>query len=216
MKSRENIEKPGDESMVEEENLNCDAIDVKPRNYDWSKGYPEEWEYYEAAECEKCGKVVFLSSGENQHKDIEDTDCEGYLNSDGPAMNYYYSLPDFKMDPREAAKKIVHLPLCIVQFLDTEEYALALTGGGMNLSWEICAAYMELGYWPPVHFRLPQMCGGPSMGIEKAKRVIKGMRESIKISKNWADSNLADLERSEAYLKGIEKERKKEKPKKKR
>jgi hypothetical protein len=203
------------DNAVFDERLNCDSIDVKPINYDWSEGYPEKWEYHEAVECEKCGKAIVLSGGgEARHHEVEaDTDCDGYLNSDGPMMNYYYPLPDFKMDTDEAAKKIVHLPLCIVHFLETDEYALALTGGGMDLSWEICAAFIELGYHPPVHFRLPEFAGGPNIGVERAKRVIAAMRESIQISQNWRNADMADVNRAEAYIKGVEKSRKKEKPK---
>lgn len=192
----------------EEERLNCDAIDEKPRNYDWSEGYPEVWDFVEAAECQKCGKA-FLVHGEEQHEDVEDTECDGYLNAEGPMMNYYYPLPDFKMNLEEAAKKIVHLPLCIIEFQNSGEYALALTGGGMNLGWEICAAYMELGYWPPTHFRLPRFV--PGMGLEAAKRVIKGMRESIRIRRNWLDSDLADLKAVEATIAEAGKARKKRK-----
>jgi hypothetical protein len=190
----------------EEERLNCDAIDEKPRNYDFSQGYAEKWECYEAATCEKCNKPVMVS-GEQRHNEVEDTECDGYIVGEGPMMNYYYPLPDFKMDVTEAAKKIVHLPLCIVQFTDTEEYALALTGGGMDLSWEICSAYMELGYWPPTHFRLPGFI--PGMGPKGAMRVIKGMRESIKIRRNWLDSDDANLDTAEKRVIEVVKDRKK-------
>lgn len=192
---------------VEEERLNCDAIDAKPVNYDWSHGYPDDWDYYEAAECQKCGKAV-LVHGEEQHKDVEqDSECDGYLNSDGPMMNYYYPLPDFHMDLEEAAKKIVHLPLCLVRFEESEEVVLVLTGGGMDLSWEICAAYMELGYWPPTHFRPPGFV--PGMGPKGAMRVINGLRESIKISRNWLDSADSDLDVAEKRVIEVVKDRKK-------
>ena len=197
----------------EEERLNCDAVELKPVHYDFSKGYAEAWEYFKASECEKCGKAVVLT-GQDHHNEIEKTECDGYLNGDGPMMNYYYPLPGFKMDPQEAAKLIVDLPLCIVYFTEEEEYALALTGGGMDLSWEICAAYMKVGYWPPTHFRLPGMAGGPGIGIKEAKRVVKGMKESIKISQNWQDSNMADVKRAEERIKEIEKDRKQQKKKK--
>ena len=196
------------------ERLNCDSVDVKPRDYDFGEGYPEAWEYYEAAECQECGKPV-LVTGEEHHRTVEDVDCDGYLCSEGPMMNYYYPLPGFKMDVEEAAKKIANLPLCIVYFHETEEYALALTGGGMDLSWEICAAFIELGYHPPVHFRLPEFAGGPNIGVERAKRVIAAMKESIRISQNWRNADMADVKRAEAYIKEVEKRKKEEKPKKK-
>ncbi len=199
--------------MKEEMRLNCDAVEQKPRDYDFSQGYPEKWECFEAARCDKCNKAV-LVSGESHHNEIEKTECDGYLYGEGPMMNYYYPLPGFKMDPQEAAKLIVDLPLCLVYFPDTEEYALALTGGGMDLSWEICAAYMKVGYWPPTHFRLPGMAGGPGIGIKEAKKVVAGMRESIRINLNWRNNDMADLKRAEEQIKEVEKSRRQQKKKK--
>lgn len=77
---------------------------------------------------------------------------------EGPMMNYYYPLDTpHSFDPQQAALKLVDLPVCLVSFAN--EYALALTGGGMDLSWEICEAYVRLGEAPPFHFasRLPRM-----------------------------------------------------------
>ena len=63
-------------------------------------------------------------------------------------------------DEKEAAKALVDLPLCIVYLIEEEAYFLALTGGGMDLTWQICEAYMRLGYLPPTHFsRLPRYAG---------------------------------------------------------
>lgn len=68
--------------------------------------------------------------------------------SDGPMMNYWYPLDvssDF--DPVEAAAKIAHTNLCVV--LVGDDYGLALTGGGMDFSWEIALAFIRIGYYPP-------------------------------------------------------------------
>ena len=142
--------------------LHTDAVDIKPRDFDWSEGYPQRWEYYQAERCEACNEPLVVC-GEAYHYQIdEDTGCEGYVCAEGPMMNYFYELPCFdrRRGPVEAAKMIVDLPLCIVCLVDEDEYGLALTGGGMNLSWEICEAYIVLGYLPPLHFcDLPVMAG---------------------------------------------------------
>jgi hypothetical protein len=163
--------------------LYTDSVEVMPLDYDWGQGYLEKWEYFEAAICEECGKPVVVW-GEGRHRDIEEgTRCGGYVFTEGPMMNYYYPLPDFDHwpDPAQAAKRIADLPLCIIRFSDSGEYALALTAGGMDLSWEICEAYMCLGYLPPLHF-----CHLPSLaGIKLDQRtcwILAGCRRSAKVA----------------------------------
>lgn len=154
----------GEETMRRKpiKELHTDAIEVLPRDYDWSEGYTERWDYDQAERCEEC-RVPLVTSGEAHHHEIDDeSDCDGYVCAEGPMMNYFYELPRFAQDwePGEAAKRIVDLPLCIVHLIDEEIYGLALTGGGMDLSWEICEAHMLLGYLPPLHFcDLPEMAG---------------------------------------------------------
>ncbi len=80
--------------------------------------------------------------------------------AEGPMMSYGYPLPDGISLDESDADKLRDLPLCIVRRDDGENYELALTGGGMNLSWEICHAFVLLDYLPPAHFaELPAMCG---------------------------------------------------------
>ena len=136
--------------------LSCAAIEEKPRDVDWSEGYGETWECQEYAACEKCRAVLDATTGESRHNRIDpESDCDGYVApSEGPMMNFFYPLPSGAHDPAALA----YLPVCLVTLND--EPGLALTGGGMDLSWEICEAYMRLGYLPPVHFAdLPHMAG---------------------------------------------------------
>lgn len=80
-----------------------------------------------------------------------------------PAMNYAYPLP---CAPPDDWKTRVNNCTC-VQIGD--EYYLALTGGGMDLSWEICASYVALGHYPPAHFaRLPTMAGRGKSTADRA------------------------------------------------
>lgn len=78
------------------------------------------------------------------------------MGAEGPMMNYYY--PVDLDDAADAARKLADTCLCVVE-VDGRD-GLALTGGGMDLSWEIAAAFVTLGYLPPVHFAdLPNMAG---------------------------------------------------------
>lgn len=173
--------------------LNCDAIDVTPQNIDWSDALGEDmegWHSYECFECDTCGhQMVATSLGEHECRDLlsEDKDgnpnhCRGTLSSEGPMMNYWY--PVKLADCEDAAWLIAHLPLCVVEFEDGRT-GLALTGGGMDLSWEICEAFIALGYFPPLHFcDLPRMAGrGKS---DKDKATIAACQESCRIAEGWA------------------------------
>jgi hypothetical protein len=91
----------------------------------------------------------------------------------GPMMGCCYPLPkphcglsDTWGWNTDDASKLDDLPLCIVEF-DTDTYGLALTGGGMDLSWEICEAFMRLRFLPPVHFEPPAMAGKPDNEVDR-------------------------------------------------
>lgn len=142
------------------EGLSCELIDSKPQDFDFSEGYMEHWE------------VPLVTSEED-----EDT----YM----PMMNYIYPLGENFEVPDDFRAKLVNTT--IVQMDD--EYFLALTGGGMDMSWEICESFINLGYYPPVHFcRLPQMCGkGDS---KRDRHIIDCCNESLKIMASWVKGKL--------------------------
>jgi len=119
-------------------------------------------------ECERC-------EGEGR---VEDEDNEAGF----PMMNYAYPLGSRDV-PDDVGTLLDHLPLTVVE-VDGTNY-LALTGGGMDLSWEICAAYVALGYYPPAHFcNLPRMAGrGNSDGD---KRLLAICREALEMQAQWA------------------------------
>lgn len=181
--------------------LNCDAIDVTPQTIDWRETLGENlegWRSFECSECPDCGRSVVVSSlGECECRDAlpditvteedgsegeEPNTCRATLYNEGPQMNYFY--PVRLSDCEEAAELIRHLPLCVVEFEDGKT-ALALTGGGMDLSWEICEAFIALGYFPPLHF-----CDLPRMGSrgksDKDKATIAACQESCRIAEGWA------------------------------
>lgn len=168
--------------------LHADNVETQPRDMDWSEGYPDKWEYLEASDCSECGKVL-MCQGHEQHGDIDnESECEGYVSNEGPMMNYFYPLGnDFARawpNAEEATKAIANLPLCIIRLGDCnseDEWGLALTGGGMDLSWQICEAYIRLGYLPPLHF-----CDLPAMSDmtlnAKNKMILAACRKSAQIA----------------------------------
>ena len=181
--------------------LSCAAIDVKPMDYDWQAGYGEAWEviYPDVDDWTRAQCVEWLDD-KGQDTDGDDDALresvriamqdEDYAFM--PMMNYAYPLPGFRGDPAKAQSLLDQYAgsVCIVAIGD--DSFLALTGGGMDLSWEICEAYMLLGYLPPVHF-----CGLPDYAgcrlTSKARWVIAGCKRSCHVMKNWCDSRLREL-----------------------
>jgi hypothetical protein len=160
-------------SAIDVERLWVDSVGVTATGRDWSVGYPDEWDFYQAPDCPNCGSgCVWDDEAEhwtcrkggcdNQGEEVEASYENGCA---GPMMNYSYRLGAHDVedeDVRHLAEALRDLPLCLVQFDATEEWALALTGGGMDLSWEIAEAFIRLGWLPP-HFVavLPAMSGRP-------------------------------------------------------
>lgn len=185
--------------------LSGDAVDVTSTPIDWQEARGEDgdgWESFEGMACEGCGSIVALRCGEGNgpHCDCADgadllIDCNGHVaTAEGPMMSYFYRV---KLDDCEgAARTIAHLPLCVVEFRDGET-ALALTGGGMDLSWEICEAFALLGYAPPLAFcNLPAMAGYTL--TPQRRRIIAACRRSVAIAKRraeYAGRRLAELAR---------------------
>ena len=154
--------------------LKSDCIDVKPVNYDWSEGYGEEWDV--------CHNLISTVCG-NKYRDDDREEWE-------PMMNYYYPLP-YNFDPDDYEEIYNLMNNCtIIDF--NGDYALALTGGGMDLSWEICETYINLGYYPPVHFcDLPKMAGRGESA--KDKKIVKACKESLEIMSNWLKNRSNNL-----------------------
>lgn len=162
--------------MNEQRRLRTNAIDSKPREAMWSDMYEEErYQSWETTTVELDGaEVTVVSQGGwtcavvvdgvvheewDESLSISEETFDAALaadtyGTDGPMMNYWYPIGD-DLEPLSAAVALPG-PLCVVEV--DGEWGLALTGGGMDLSWEICAAFIALGYLPPAHFAdLPEM-----------------------------------------------------------
>jgi hypothetical protein len=193
--------------------LSLAALDVRSEGRDWSKGYGETWEYSEAPTCPYCGCYADWDRDERVWRCEVDSceDSEVEPDTDGPMMNFSYDLPTgFPIhhdDPHEAAHAIRELPLCVVRFRRVGpwacSYALALTGGGMDLSWEICEAFMRLGYLPPVAFAdLPEMAGYPANEVHRwvVEGCLRAFREHERraaCEAEWATAKLRRMARYE-------------------
>lgn len=195
------------------DNLFCDAVDVKPLNYDFGKGYAEEWDTvypdvddWTIKQCrewlDEQGRDETSFGMESDSEDEQEwqstvRDCMLESENYAPMMNCIYPLPDLRHSEQEAQALIEDTNCVIVLIRKDERYPdtpyMALSGGGMDLSWDICRAYMLLGYLPPVHFcRLPAFAGKKLNG--EAEWVVNGCVKSCEIAKNQAEYKITDLQ----------------------
>ena len=159
------------------------AIDSKPEYYDYSENiFGEDWE------------IPF-----------ELTDEEMEAEEFTPMMNYRYPLPDFhhkigKMSEEEIKRALDDAGNITLIFDDkNEEYYLALTGAGMDFSWDIVQAYINLGYYPPTHFcDLPKMAGMEL--TPKREKSLQACRNSLIGMRHRVENGLDRLDSIEDFL----------------
>lgn len=133
------------------EGLSYELVDAKPRPFTFSNGYGQTWD------------IAFpLTNAEFE--------SETYF----PIYDFVYPLGDGFALPRDVREKLCNTT--VVRLSDA--CYLALTGCGMDMTWEIAETYINLGYFPPAHFsRLPEMA---DRGVSNRDRFIaSACRESL-------------------------------------
>lgn len=90
-----------------------------------------------------------------------------------PMMNYYYPLDAYhwREDPEGLQARLdLFGGACLLAEMD-DKVVLTLMGGGMDLTWDICLAYILAGCLPPAHFAsdLPEFAG---MKLDTKHRII--------------------------------------------
>lgn len=123
-------------------------------------------------------------------EELENVGDLGEISVEGPMMNYWYPVDIISEDnAAEAAFILRDLPLVVVMVDD--EWGIALSGGGMDLSWEICTAFVLLGMLPPVHFSdLPR----ESDSLSPVRQyVLRAMLRSLEVMTNWQASSIDRL-----------------------
>jgi len=191
-------------------------IDAMSRDIDWGQALDENgegWTSFEAVECEDCGLVHVLGAHgqttcadempefEDENGDEVDNICQGCLNPEGPMMSFYW--PCAVGDFIDESKGLQGLPVCIVDIRlpsGTYETGIALTGGGMDLSWELCETYIRLGYYPPFSLasNLPDMAD--KHNSPSAQLVLAAAAETCRAVKERAGSAMErNLDRAKEY-----------------
>lgn len=183
------------------DDLWIDTADVKPENYDFGQGYAEKWD-------------IAVSRTEEEEENQE------FI----PMMNYRYPLPGFNdkyasehqlstIHTDEEIKRALNRAgaVTLIEDLESNEKYLALTGGGMDFSWDIVKGYVNLGFAPPAHFcrDLPSFAGEKL--TEENKEAILACRKSLNAQSAWNQSGLEKLDRLESQMRANLKEYRAEK-----
>lgn len=198
--------------------LHAENIDDKPQDFNFD---PEEmdhtWEiiypdphYWPFEQCQAWMLDRGMDEVPSQSEYDEDPDevlvdmrdrieTEMYESDDyTPIMSHIYPI-HLNYDEQTAQAQLDDLPVVLVN-VRIDGYSghvpyLALSGGGMDLSWEICEAYIRLGQLPPVHFcNLPRMAGrGES---EQDRQIIRACLESLLIRKRRTEREIEDFMRT--------------------
>jgi hypothetical protein len=203
-----------------------DSIDAKPETIDWSDEWdagtdlprwdsvPPEFETVAAART----WLEHVRGDLTELEDIDEDDPEGasaaaweaaqYNDPDigCPMMNYAYPLDPQPDDAGRAAALLGDLPVEIILLGENQHegrYVLALSGGGMDLSWEICEAYRLLDYHPPTHFMNRLRMAGPAEAWKH--RTLTACIASATVAETRAAGLVEDLNRlREAAATGVQ------------
>jgi hypothetical protein len=108
-------------------------------------------------------------------------------------MAYAYPVDTMDYDDAAAFNLVHGVHGCVSAVsLPGGGFGLALTGGGMDLSWQICDAFVAAGYLPPFHF-----CRGlPTMaGYVPAPVTIAAIRRTLEIQAQRASVARRDFDR---------------------
>lgn len=162
-------------------------------SYETNEEYSSDgtWRFVETRRCWECNRIAPLggNSCDNPKCDVTDLDPP-----DGPMMSYWYPLgipsDSSLISEEDAAEALVDLPLCLV--VVDEQYGLALTGGGMDLTWEIVEAFVTLGFLPPLDCARPPRMAGYKL-TRKREHLLSACRGSAKFAIRRAKYLIDDI-----------------------
>lgn len=185
--------------------LRYDSVDVESVHFNFGAGFGETWEEVEIPHitclaCDFVGRDDVFAEGDecpHCHDTLERPEC-------APMMNYYYRLPNYEGDrDPEADQSLLYQSRVNVVMVkinggedDEDIYALALSGGGMDLSWDICHAFILLGYAPPLFACDVPEFAGQDNSKEPFWSILKACLQSVRTAKRsatWSQSKLASL-----------------------
>lgn len=162
-----------DTDTIDVSDLSARVIDENPRDYDFRAGGLEDW------------RVAFKRTDEETRNERFE-----------PMMNTLWPLPDDFSIPEDVRDRLDNMTIVVVYGdREVEGTHLALTGGGMDMSWHIARTYVNLGLLPPAALgTLPEM-GGMDFGSEANRRVIEAVKRSNQLMIDRYRRNVDELNR---------------------
>lgn len=152
--------------------LSVAVFDDRPRSYIFADGGLTDW------------AVAF---GRTEDERID----ERYE----PMMNTLWPLPDGFDVPDDVRDRLDNMTVVGVDDGAVRGVYLALTGGGMDMSWSIARTYVNLGLLPPASLgRLPDMAD-IDYDAESTQRVIAAVRRSNEVMIQRSERNIDELDR---------------------
>lgn len=183
--------------------------DAQPQNEEYDQDSWAYWEHDVEPNVRRLKNVIFDSElgqyvrvtakGEvvdDDEHDLGQPVMDGP--TEGPMMNFYWPLGSYpRMSPMEMAWAVRHWNVCIVRVGD--EYGIALTGGGMDLSWHLAAAAVAVGYAPWRQLPLgwgetDWEYGIATVGKMTAKRVRNALRYRLRTELGQVARSLRDVQ----------------------
>lgn len=190
--------------------LHCDCVSATPQDFDFGEGYGETWETVDPDLSEMdhekirdlardAGMAVEdippdkddADDADDWRKDIEERFLEHMRENEEltPMMNYLYPIDGCRMSAEDIQAKLIGTALVAVTVHGGTFMALA--GGGMDFSWDICEAYIRLGMLPPVHFRPDADCRDPD--AYKTRLIAAAYVKSCQVAAGWARRGVQDM-----------------------
>lgn len=186
-------------TLASAEGLRYTHLISYPRTIDWARPGTGVWAYAEAVECDQCGApIVNLDDHAGDCSDFGETGSLD-LGADGPTSSTFY--PCEIEDDVVAARALADLSLCVVTLNvdDDPETGIALTGGGMDMTWELVEGYMRLGHYPPVLLcNLPRFSG--MTATRTNMHIVAGCRKTLEVLIRRSQETIHTLDRTEQYL----------------
>lgn len=190
--------------MLKAEDLYYPIVD-ESRDIDWEET-PVCWGFWEAQA--RRTRTLVWSNDDGQwsvHEKRTGNTLDRELldepdHPEGPMMNYWWPLGSHLHldDPRRTAAAIAGLNTCVVEVDGV--YGIALTGGGMDLSWDLALSAVLAGYYPWSGLSLSQ--GSPKssweygvgeIGSAGARRVRAAVRYRLKADRRRIEARMADV-----------------------
>lgn len=142
----------------------------------------------EAVEYLGCfGECDMLDPTSDQQQQIDD-------NEQTPVVSYWWPMGRLShmRDEWEAAWWLRHLPVVLVEVDGI--YGVAPTGGGMDMSWYLAAAFVECGFMPPLDLSLCDCSMAENLlGKSLARRTRNAYHETLLRAKRRLNYLMAEV-----------------------